>query len=403
MAINDDDNLDELQGTDGEAVPFDLSQLPASFQAFLAANDIDPQIYTQVRLPRYIRWNTHIPLAQLPSVDDLKKQLNTDNVWQVQGLAGFFGVGPTPTRLVDIAAYKDKKVFGIDLSSAVAVDALQIGANDHVLDLCCAPGAKLCMMANLIGNDGTGTATGVDIAAHRLATCRALVRKYKIGERVRLFQADGTKFDTTPPARLGATILSQTKDNTDTDAAEPPRKRSKKSKESAKDDMTKPFWASRLLRSAPHDPMRLYDKVLVDAECTHDGSISHILKYEQWGWDAFESNFMDETRLATICQLQRDLMAQGWEMLCDDGIMVYSTCSLTIKQNEENVAWFLQAYPDARLEPVPLASELGIQLAKIKHVDAPDNVQKDMDDHCVRRHKSILLIKTHSFMTSASS
>ena len=26
-----------------------------------------------------------------------------------------------------------------------------------------------------------------------------------------------------------------------------------------------------------------YDKVIVDAECTHDGSIRHILKYNEWG------------------------------------------------------------------------------------------------------------------------
>ena len=27
----------------------------------------------------------------------------------------------------------------------------------------------------------------------------------------------------------------------------------------------------------------LYDKVLVDAECTHDGSIKHLAKFEKWG------------------------------------------------------------------------------------------------------------------------
>ena len=31
-----------------------------------------------------------------------------------------------------------------------------------------------------------------------------------------------------------------------------------------------------------------YDKVLVDAECTHDGSIKHLAKFESWGWETFE-------------------------------------------------------------------------------------------------------------------
>ena len=33
-----------------------------------------------------------------------------------------------------------------------------------------------------------------------------------------------------------------------------------------------------------------YDKVLVDAECTHDGSIKHLAKFDSWGWHTFEHN-----------------------------------------------------------------------------------------------------------------
>jgi hypothetical protein len=37
-------------------------------------------------------------------------------------------------------SYRENKIFGIDLSSGLAVLALQVQPNDHVLDLCCAPG-----------------------------------------------------------------------------------------------------------------------------------------------------------------------------------------------------------------------------------------------------------------------
>ena len=30
---------------------------------------------------------------------------------------------------------------------------------------------------------------------------------------------------------------------------------------------------------------RGYDCVIVDAECTHDGSIKHLAKFAQWGWE----------------------------------------------------------------------------------------------------------------------
>ena len=49
----------------------------------------------------------------------------------------------------------------------------------------------------------------------------------------------------------------------------------------------------------------LYDRVLVDAECTHDGSMKHILKYKDWGWDTFEKRFLDPDRISNITRLQK--------------------------------------------------------------------------------------------------
>ncbi|KAI7886236.1 S-adenosyl-L-methionine-dependent methyltransferase [Lichtheimia hyalospora FSU 10163] len=333
---------------------FNLDRLPASFQQFLVDNAIDPGIYTVSDLPRYVRLNTNA--NTLPSLDDLKEQLGTSNVWQVKD--GIFGFLHAKHRLVDIAAYKNRSLFGIDLSSAMAVEALDLQANDQVLDMCCAPGAKLCMIANRI--EASGSATGVDCAAHRLATCRSLLKKYKVGSHVRLFEADGTTFAIPPPLA--------------------PKERQKK--HTLDVNHRKPYWAPKMLRFDPQTSTALYDKVLVDAECTHDGSISHILKYEKWGWDAFERNFMNPDRLSTVCELQRNLMKQGWKMLKHNGIMVYSTCSLTVQQNEANVAWFLKHHPDAVLEN---ADNADIKIANIKKVEGIDNtIQQAMERHCLR-------------------
>jgi 16S rRNA C967 or C1407 C5-methylase (RsmB/RsmF family) len=123
------------------------------------------------------------------------------------------------------------------------------------------------MIANILGREGLGTATGVDLAGHRLATCRSLLRKYKVGEKVRLFEADGTSFSVSPPTRLGNRVISHCDDKQDS------------AKKRQRVESIKPFWAPRMLRSNNHvNNHVLYDKVLVDAECTHDGSISHILK-----------------------------------------------------------------------------------------------------------------------------
>ena len=80
---------------------FNLDRLPASFQQFLVDNAIDPGVYTVSDLPRYVRLNTNA--TALPSLDDLKEQLGTSNVWQVKD--GIFGFLHAKRRLVDIAAY----------------------------------------------------------------------------------------------------------------------------------------------------------------------------------------------------------------------------------------------------------------------------------------------------------
>ena len=146
----------------------------------------------------------------------------------------------------------------------MAVDALELQSDDQVLDLCCAPGAKLCMIANLLGNGGDGTVTGVDIASHRLATCRSMVKKYSVGNRGRLFDADGTTFCIPPPTRVGGRVIVKDNDNNnDNDASSSQQEEpvTKKRRKTNKSEQKKPFWASKLLRFDTQDSPNLYDKV----------------------------------------------------------------------------------------------------------------------------------------------
>ena len=53
------------------------------------------------------------------------------------------------------------------------------------------------MIADLLGD--TGTLTGVDVSAPRLAACRTMIVKYGLADRCRLFLGDGTHFSTGAP------------------------------------------------------------------------------------------------------------------------------------------------------------------------------------------------------------
>ncbi|KAJ9053451.1 hypothetical protein DSO57_1024069 [Entomophthora muscae] len=270
----------------------------------------------------------------------------------------------------------------MDFSSGAAVLALGVEKGDQILELCCAPGAKLCFMSDLLaikerGCDKefrSGNITGVDIAEHRLFTCRSLIKKYKTAYRTRLFLADGTTFNVLPPIDLRFSKrtpkkLIASKENYLTQAASSDGTNVLKTDNLLK--QTAPFYAPRHLRlpgrtGLPNSTCLIgYDKVLVDAECTHDGSIMHVLKYrlgkpigirdaeenpsseaiceKTFNLDKFDSTVLDDSRVAVLSSLQLDLLQQGYRLLNPGGTLVYSTCSLTIDQNETVIARFIHA------------------------------------------------------------
>lgn len=89
---------------------------------------------------------------------------------------------------------------------------------------------------------------------------------------------------------------------------------------------------------------------------------------------------MDSNRILNITQLQRDLMKQGWKMLKPGGTMVYSTCSLSIRQNEGNVAWFLNEFKEAQLAYIP---NFNINKATIKQ-QSDGEKQSIIEKYCLR-------------------
>lgn len=165
--------------------------LPDAFLDFLQTNGIDPLIYTAIEsTPRYIRLKPGSE-AYLEEIEaEIKCRLQ-----KVNWLPGFYSL-PPHIQIANSKPYKEGKIYGIDAASGAAVLALDISVGDHVLDLCCAPGAKLCMISDLLGD--SGSVTGVDVARHRLAACRTMLQKYVLGDACRLFVADGTTFALMP-------------------------------------------------------------------------------------------------------------------------------------------------------------------------------------------------------------
>ncbi|GAB4847545.1 hypothetical protein Ancab_026604 [Ancistrocladus abbreviatus] len=349
--------------------------LPDAFLDFLKVNGLEPTIYAACdSLPRYIRLKPGFESQINEIEEEIKCKLN-----EVGWLPNFYRL-PPEVQIANSKAYQEGKIYGIDASSGAAVAALNISPADHVLDLCTAPGAKVCMILDLLGD--SGSVTGVDVARHRLAACRTMLLKYGLGDRCRLFVADGTTFSLIPTKLIlhlkdsesGEIVLEEKLDLFREWTSKKPwkeRKRAAKARESNSSQLalnnTEPeliFYGrhsgvvgctrDELYRPASFSDVSScgYDKVLVDAECTHDGSIRHVQKFEHWGWQTLQRRVLDAERTDNLTNLQFRLLSNGFRLLKAEGSLIYSTCSLTVAQNEDVVEKFLSQNASAKLQEI---------------------------------------------------
>lgn len=84
-------------------------------------------------------------------------------------------------------------------------------------------------------------------------------------------------------------------------------------------------------------------KILLDAPCTASGRIiNNLNRIHAWNIH----------RIRHMSSVQKMLIRAAVECLAENGIIVYSTCSLEPEENEEVIAYVLERFPDLKVEPV---------------------------------------------------
>ncbi|XP_006869950.1 PREDICTED: putative methyltransferase NSUN6 [Chrysochloris asiatica] len=205
------------------------------------------------------------------------------------------GIGIRMTEPVYLSPSFDKVLpnylFLQNLPSAVAAHVLNPQPGEKILDLCAAPGGKTTHIAALMHDQGEVIA--LDKIANKVE---------KIKQNASLLGLNSIKafcFDGTKALKL----------------------------EMAEDTEGKP----------PFLP-ESFDRILLDAPCSGMGQRPNMA----CTWTLKE--------VTSYQPLQRKLFSVAVQLLKPGGVLVYSTCTITLAENEEQVSWALRTFPCLQLQ-----------------------------------------------------
>ena len=93
-----------------------------------------------------------------------------------------------------------------------------------------------------------------------------------------------------------------------------------------------------------------FDAVAVDAPCSGEGMWRHNeLVEKQWS----------EEYVLKCAELQREILSAAASAVASGGRLIYSTCTFAKEENEDNVIWFLENYPEFTLEKIDAEFGMG--------------------------------------------
>ncbi|XP_058877021.1 tRNA (cytosine(72)-C(5))-methyltransferase NSUN6-like [Acipenser ruthenus] len=208
----------------------------------------------------------------------------------------FRGIGIRMTKPVCLSPCFDKvlsnHIFLQNLPSVVVGHVLAPVPGERILDMCAAPGGKTTHIAALMHDQGEVIA--MDKIANKLERIKQNAALLQL-KCIKAYCFNGTK----------ALATDATGNSTD---------------------------------GPPFSP-ESFDRILLDAPCSGLGQRPNMA----FTWSLKE--------VLSYQPLQRKLFAVAVKLLKPGGVLVYSTCTITLAENEEQVAWALQTFECLRLQP----------------------------------------------------
>jgi len=198
----------------------------------------------------------------------------------------------TKSNLIESKEYKEGAIYLQELSSQIPVLVLDPKPNEKILDLCGAPGSKTTQIASILKNN-SAEIIAVEKNKPRFFLLKHNLNMQKAQDKVTTFLNDGINFYKKYPKYL-----------------------------------------------------EYFDKVLVDAPCSNEGSIN-LTKPQTY-------KFWNPHKFKEASRIQKGLIIAGYRMLKRGGTLVYSTCTYSVEENEEVVNWLLAKALDLKVEDIVL-------------------------------------------------
>ncbi|XP_029003094.1 tRNA (cytosine(72)-C(5))-methyltransferase NSUN6 isoform X2 [Betta splendens] len=182
-------------------------------------------------------------------------------------------------------------VFLQNLPSVVVGHVLGPRPGERILDMCAAPGGKTCHIAALMRDQGEVVA--LDRIKNKIDQIHQNAQMFDL-HSIKAFCFNSTQAVSGDPAQKS---------------------------------------------EGPPFPPESFDRVLLDAPCSGLGQRPSM------------ANTCSRKEICSYQPLQRKLFHAAVKLLKKGGVLVYSTCTVTLAENEEQVAWALDTFPCLTLQP----------------------------------------------------
>jgi NOL1/NOP2/sun family putative RNA methylase len=185
-------------------------------------------------------------------------------------------------EVASLKCYKEGKIYLQNLSSMLPVLFMDLREGLTILDLCAAPGSKTTQIADSINNKGY-------ILSNEINKIRSERLKFNIAK----LGVECAQISVIDGRRIGGQFSER------------------------------------------------FDRVLLDAPCSGEGTIcmEDRVSYSGWSVSAVSKN----------SRLQKELLESARLGLKSGGILIYSTCTISVEENEEVIDWFINKYSDMKI------------------------------------------------------